>query len=116
MGSLEVRTPIEDFFTQNQAPILINEPTEIISAKNQKTLLGPWCVEAGNTIDFSAMVVQDRTQAANQVLGLVANGELIAKSTARDDGQPDNQVIMFRTTVKEQTDFELTIVTFGDNA
>ena len=90
---------------QNEAPVLINEPTNIATAQAQKSLMGPWCVEAGNTIDFSALIVQDRFQSANQVLGLVANGEVVAKSTARDDGQPDNQVIMYRTTVDEDTDF-----------
>ena len=60
VADLEVRTPIEDFFTQNDTPILINDPTEVITATNQKSLLGPFCVQAGHTIDFSALVVQDR--------------------------------------------------------
>ena len=47
---------------------------------NMGRVLGTWCVEAGNAIDFAAQVTTVNTVNANVMFELLANGQVVAQS------------------------------------
>ena len=102
---------IEDFFGVNTSEIDLTGGTA-------EVLYGPWCIEAGNTIDLAMQVTISGAVEVSRIslVATVGNDfEILAQSSMTDLDVPSTMGLLYRGKFQEDTELEIVFTSSQDN-
>ena len=67
-------------------------------------MYGPFCVQAGQTIEFAAQLTLD-FDVEEVYLEIMMDNEVLARSIAKDEQEPSSQSLIYRGTVVDDAEF-----------
>ena len=103
IAQLEKGQLVEDVFMTNfETPLSMELDTPF-------TLIDPWCVAAGQTIDFAVQATFNNIEETTLGFALLKDGKPVAMARQADADSPSSLSLLFRETLHEQASFELAI-------